>query len=71
MNESLGSVTINQVQENPLQPDLQYRGFVASPVLGASEGVSVFLNGVRLNEPFGDIVNWDLDPARRAAARST
>src|SRR5471030_1329527 len=33
MNESLGSVTINQVQENPLQPDLQYRGFVASPVL--------------------------------------
>jgi iron complex outermembrane receptor protein len=62
MNESLGSVTINQVQENPLQPDFQYRGFVASPVLGASEGVSVFLNGVRLNEPFGDIVNWDLIP---------
>jgi iron complex outermembrane recepter protein len=62
MNESLGSVTINQVQENPLQPDLQYRGFVASPVLGASEGISVFLDGVRLNEPFGDIVNWDLIP---------
>jgi iron complex outermembrane recepter protein len=62
MNESLGSVTINQVQENPLQPDLQYRGFVASPILGASEGVSVFLDGVRLNEPFGDIVNWDLIP---------
>jgi iron complex outermembrane recepter protein len=62
MNESLGSVTINQVQENPLQPDLQYRGFVASPILGASEGMSVFLNGVRLNEPFGDIVNWDLLP---------
>jgi len=62
MNESLGSVTLNQVQENPLQPDLQYRGFVASPILGASEGLSVFLNGVRLNEPFGDIVNWDLIP---------
>ena len=62
MNESLGSVTTNQVQENPLQPDFQYRGFTASPVLGASEGVSVFLNGVRLNEPFGDVVNWDLIP---------
>ena len=62
MNESLGSVTSNQVQENPLQPDFQYRGFTASPVLGAAEGVSVFLNGVRLNEPFGDIVNWDLIP---------
>jgi len=62
MNESLASVTINQVQENPLQPDLQYRGFTASPVLGAAEGMSVFLNGVRLNEPFGDIVHWDLIP---------
>ena len=62
MNESLGSVTINQVQDNPLEADLQYRGFVASPILGASEGLSVFLNGVRLNEPFGDIVNWDLLP---------
>jgi outer membrane receptor protein involved in Fe transport len=62
MNESLASVTINQVQENPLQPDLQYRGFSASPALGASEGLSVYLNGVRLNEPFGDIVNWDLIP---------
>jgi iron complex outermembrane receptor protein len=62
MNQSLASVTINQVQESPLAPDLQYRGFSASPVLGASEGISVFLNGVRLNEPFGDIVSWDLIP---------
>jgi iron complex outermembrane receptor protein len=62
MNESLASVSINQVQESPLQPDLQYRGFVASPVLGAPEGISVFLDGVRLNEPFGDIVSWDLIP---------
>ncbi len=62
MNQSLASVTINQVQESSLAPDLQYRGFSASPVLGASEGMSVFLNGVRLNEPFGDVVNWDLIP---------
>ena len=68
MNESLGSVTISQVLGSPLQSDLQYRGFGASPVLGAAEGLSVFLNGVRLNEPFGDIVNWDLIPP--AAIRS-
>jgi iron complex outermembrane receptor protein len=68
MNESLASVTSNQVQENPLQLDLQYRGFTASPVLGAAQGLSVFLNGVRLNEPFGDVVNWDLVPS--AAIRS-
>jgi iron complex outermembrane receptor protein len=62
MIERLGSVHVNDVAGNPLQPDLQYRGFVASPLLGASEGLSVYLNGVRLNEPFGDTVNWDLLP---------
>jgi iron complex outermembrane receptor protein len=62
MNGSLASVALNQVEENPLQADLQYRGFTASPVLGASQGMSVFLDGVRLNEPFGDVVNWDLIP---------
>ncbi len=62
MNDTLGSVYVNQVQENPLEPDLQYRGFVASPVLGTPQGVSVYLDGVRLNEPFADTVNWDLIP---------
>ena len=62
MHDALGSVYINQVQENPLEPDLQYRGFVASPLLGTPQGVSVYLDGVRLNEPFADTVNWDLIP---------
>ena len=62
MNDQVGSVTINGVQSNPLQPDLQYRGFVASPLVGTSQGLSVFLNGMRLNEAFGDTVNWDLIP---------
>ena len=62
MGETMGSVHLNDVQGNPLQPDLQYRGFVASPLLGAPQGLSVFLDGVRLNEPFGDTINWDLIP---------
>jgi outer membrane receptor protein involved in Fe transport len=62
MNDAVGSVHVNQVQANPLQPDLQYRGFLASPVLGAPQGLSVYLDGARLNEPFGDTVNWDLIP---------
>jgi outer membrane receptor protein involved in Fe transport len=62
MNHNLGSVQINQAQNNPLQPDLQYRGFTASPLLGNSQGLSVYMNGVRVNEPFGDAVNWDLIP---------
>jgi iron complex outermembrane receptor protein len=53
-------VSISQAQNNPLQPDVQVRGFSASPLLGASQGVAVYMNGVRINEPFGDTVNWDL-----------
>ena len=67
MNDALGSVHGNEVQHNPLQPDLQYRGFLASPLLGAPQGLSVYLDGVRLNEPFGDTLNWDLIPTRRSA----
>jgi outer membrane receptor protein involved in Fe transport len=62
MNRNLAGVTINQSQNNPLQPDLQFRGFTATPLLGGSEGVSVYVDGVRVNEVFGDTVNWDLIP---------
>lgn len=62
MNRHLAGVTINAAQGNPLQPDLQFRGFTATPLLGGSEGVSVYVDGVRVNEVFGDTVNWDLIP---------
>jgi iron complex outermembrane recepter protein len=62
LNGALGSVHVNQVQSNPLQPDLQYRGFLASPLLGAPQGLSAYINGARLNEPFADTINWDLIP---------
>jgi iron complex outermembrane receptor protein len=62
LNQRLGNVNINGNQDNPFQPDVQYRGFEASPVLGTPIGVAVYQNGVRLNEPFGDNVNWDLIP---------
>ena len=62
MRNQLVSVHISDVQNNPFQPDVQYRGFTASPLLGLPQGISVYLNGVRFNEPFGDTVNWDLIP---------
>lgn len=61
--EALGSFHINAAQGNPLQSDVQYRGFLASPLLGAPQGLSMYLDGVRLNEPFGDTINWDLIPS--------
>jgi len=60
--QNAGSVSANAAQGNPFQPDIAFRGFTASPLLGTPEGLSVFQDGVRVNEPFGDVVNWDLIP---------
>ena len=62
MNRNLGSITINDAQNNPLQADIQYRGYTLSPLLGLPQGLAVYQNGVRINEPFGDSMNWDLVP---------
>jgi hypothetical protein len=62
MNRMLGGVYVNDVQNNPLQPDINYRGYTASPLLGTPQGLSVYMDGVRLNQPFGDVVSWDLIP---------
>jgi outer membrane receptor protein involved in Fe transport len=62
------SVTVNNAQGNPFQPDVSFRGFAASPVLGLPQGISVFQDGVRINEPFGDVVNWDLIPQSAIAS---
>jgi outer membrane receptor protein involved in Fe transport len=62
------SIIVNEVAGNPFQPNVQFRGFVASPVAGTPQGLAVYQNGVRINEAFGDTVNWDLIPT--AAIRS-
>lgn len=62
LNRGFGSVSINHAQNNPLQPDLNFRGQTASPLLGLPQGLSVYANGARMNETFGDTVNWDLLP---------
>lgn len=62
LDQQLGSVNANANQDNPFQPDIQYRGFEASPILGTPIGVAAYQNGIRLNEPFGDNLNWDLVP---------
>lgn len=62
MSRTLSSVNINSAQNNPYQPDIQYRGFTASPLLGMPQGMAVYMDGVRLNAPFGDNVHWDTIP---------
>src|SRR5580704_15403377 len=70
LNRRLSGVHLNEVQGNPFQPDVNYRGYTASPLLGTPQGLSVYMDGVRLNQPFGDVVSWDLIP-RNAIAEVT
>jgi outer membrane receptor protein involved in Fe transport len=67
MNRKLQSVTVNDYQGNPFQMDVQYRGFTAGPQIGTPQGLSVFFDGIRVNEPFGDVVNWDMIPMNALA----
>lgn len=62
LNKSIGSINLNDTQGNIFQQDLNFRGFTASPVLGTAQGLSVFIDSVRVNEPFGDVVSWDTIP---------
>ena len=62
LNDQAAGVTLDSASGNPYQPTLLYHGFEASPLQGTPQGVAVYVNGVRFNQPFGDTVNWDLIP---------
>ena len=70
MERALPGVALSNQTGNQFQLDLNYRGFVASPVIGSPQGLAVYQNGVRINEVFGDIVNWDFIP-ENAISRMT
>ena len=62
MKRRMNGVYVNENQNNPFQPDVNYRGYTASPLVGSPAGLSVYVDGVRQNQPFGDVVAWDLIP---------
>src|SRR5262245_44355382 len=70
LNRRANGVHLNETQGNPFQTDLNYRGYTASPLLGTPQGLSIYMDGVRLNQPFGEVVSWDLIP-RLAIATTT
>jgi iron complex outermembrane receptor protein len=63
LEQRVPGVTVNNISGNDFQPEVEFRGFSASPVPGVQQGLAVYQNGVRINEPFGDVVNWDLIPS--------
>ena len=62
LQQSVAGVNVADTQGNPFTSDVNYRGFSASPLQGLPQGLAVYLNGQRLNEAFGDTMNWDLIP---------
>ncbi|MCQ8896642.1 TonB-dependent receptor [Limnobacter humi] len=58
----ISGVQVNDNQGNPYQADVTYRGFSVTPLLGTPPGLSVYVDGVRQNETFGDVVRFDAIP---------
>lgn len=67
LGASFAGVSLGDSEGNAFQQTLSFRGFTASPLLGLPQGLSVFVDGVRVNEAFGDMVNWDLIPPNSIA----
>ena len=57
-------------QGSRIQPTLMLRGFTLGPVVGIPQGISVFLDGVRINEPDAQELNFDLVPMEAVASAS-
>jgi outer membrane receptor protein involved in Fe transport len=62
LTRTMAGVTLQDAQGNPWQPNLVYRAFTASPLQGQAQGIAVYLDGARFNQPFGDTVAFDLLP---------
>jgi outer membrane receptor protein involved in Fe transport len=62
LTRSFTGVSVNGIQGSPFQADISYRGFRLSPILGTAQGLSAFVDGVRINEAFGDVVYWEMIP---------
>jgi outer membrane receptor protein involved in Fe transport len=67
LDGNANNVTVSSPSGNSFQNDVAFRGFTASALLGTPQGLSVFVDGVRVNEMFGDVVNWDLIPVSAIA----
>ena len=63
MQNNMQGVTVSEMGGNPWQPEINFRGYSSSPLLGNSQGLSTYIDGVRVNEPFGDVTLWDKIPS--------
>jgi outer membrane receptor protein involved in Fe transport len=62
LNTQASGINLDSASGNPYQPSIFFNGFEVSPLQGTSQGIAVYVNGIRFNQAFGDTVNWDLIP---------
>lgn len=62
LQKEVPGIIVGDVAGNDLRTQVEYRGFEAGGVNGFPQGLAIYQNGVRINEVFGDTVNWDLIP---------
>jgi len=63
MSNNMQGVSVSDMTGSPWQPEIHFRGYSSSPLLGTSQGLSTYIDGVRVNEPFGDVTLWDKIPS--------
>jgi outer membrane receptor protein involved in Fe transport len=62
LNNNTQGISFNEVGGNPWQPEIFFRGYSAGSITGNPQGLSIFVDGVRENQPFSDVVLWDTIP---------
>ncbi|HEX2841729.1 TonB-dependent receptor [Hyphomicrobium sp.] len=70
LQQQVPGIILSDAAGNPMRSEVSFRGFDASPVSGRSQGVAVYQNGVRINEAFGDTVQWDVIPSIAVSSMS-
>ncbi len=68
LDKKATGVNLVNSQANPYQPTILYHGFEISPIQGTPAGLSVYVNGARFNQPFGDIALWSTLPDEAIAS---
>ena len=62
LNREAAGISISNLNSSPMQNDINFRGYVSGPMLGSAQALAIYQNGMRVNESFGEVVQWDLVP---------